>query len=386
MVEQEVKQIDETTEPVSTEVPYDKTKSSGLGRMIQRMSVQPEVKVVDPMKPAEPEKPAEPVKPEDKKFDYGLFKDLSEKDIKELQENWKDVSEERRFQYINAINDIKKNQRLVSERQLELDNVKKSSNTEKYTQFLDELKKDFIGTYDKYKDEFNLPDLEVVKKQVTTGGFQARLAQWQENDLTPQIEKKHKLEEGTFVYEPEEAYKAGTPSYDYRVMTMQKERDFIEEDSRVSKVAKDAMGKIEEARKEQLLELKQTYFPDLAGDSEEVKARNAENEQKFISMLSKIDEMGKGLAEGKFDANTNPFALKNIFRGVHFDELVKQAVDAEANKIHQEYHKLGFYLPNNGKDMPSDLTKINGRPEISQTDEAKLKRSPMARMISRTIK
>ena len=386
MAEPEVKQIDVVEEDVKIPA-YDNTKSSGLGRMVQRMNAQPEVRVVDPMKPAEPEKPVEkPAEPAGKVYDYTMFKDLSEKDIKELQDNWKDVPEERRYQYINAINDVKKNQRLVSASHLELDNVKKSSNTEKYTQFLDELKKDFVGTYDKYKDEFNLPDLEVVKSQVTTGGFQARLAQWQENDLTPQIEKKHKLEEGTFVYESEEAYKAGTPSYDYRVLTMQKEKDFIDEDSRVSRVAKDAMGKIEDARKEQLLELKQTYFPDLDGDTEEIKAHNAQNEQKFLTMLSKIDEMGKGLAEGKFDANTNPFALKNIFRGVHFEELVKQAVDAQASRIHQEYHKLGFYLPNNGKDMPSDLTKINGRPEISQNDEAKLKRSPMARMINRTIK
>lgn len=310
------------------------------------------------------------------KYDYSFFKDLKDEDYKKY-EHIKD--EGLKYELLSHLNDMKKYQRLVAERERAIEELKKQNPNErlaKYEEFIEEMKKDALGAYRKYQKDFDLPDATYFENQlITQGDVQTRLAQWQENDLIPQIEKKYKIEPGTFVYDPSEAYKAGTPSYEYRIQTEKKEKALLSEYENTQKQQREVLEKIKQQNDADLKYLRETFYPDNKYGSAE------EADKAFVEALKKLDELQAKNAEG-FDPANNLFSLKNIFRGVLFDELLERAVNEQVKKIHEEYNSRGMYLP--AKDNPTDVNSVKGGNAVATgTDDVKRKFSPMFREISR---
>ena len=183
----------------------------------------------------------------------------------------------------------------------------------------------------------------------------------------PQVEKKFGIEEGDFVFDPTEAYKAGTPSYYYRTMTEKKENELTSEFEKTHQKTQEALTKMVENRNLDLKHLKETYF--------------AEDEEGFINSLSAIDEMTNKMKEGDFSAEANPFSLRNIFRGVHFESLMNKALESQANEIHKQYADNGLYLPDDETEV-TDVTKMKGKPPSKPNEKAGSKFSPLRRSLS----
>lgn len=346
-------QIDETAEIKRTGV---------MGDMINRYKDKTTIEPKDT-----PEVKAESA--EEKKYDYSFFKDLTNDDY-EKYADLKTKDESLYYELLTNRNEMKKNQRLVSQREVELAKAKEPSEAiKKYDEFFNGLKKDFFGTYKKHQTEFNLPDLEFINRQIETGGdLQSRLQQWQANDLIVQIEKRFKLDNGDFIYDPADAYKAGTPSYEYRIATERKEKEMQSEYDTQETNRATAFKKIAEEREKDLMFLKDTYYKD--------------NEDEFVSLLGEMDTKASLMREGNFSSDANPFAIKNLFRGVFFDKLLAKSNEMLANKIHQEYNSKGMFLPSNGKEKFLDSTNIKGGTTDMSID-TKPKFGAMSRSFSR---
>ena len=367
-------EVKTTEEVVKTDngnsTPQPEVVVSGLARQIEKYKTGG-MKMETPPKPTNGEQSSAT----DKKFDYSFFKDLKEDDYKKY-ESVKD--EETRYNLLSLTNDMKKNQRLVSEREKTINELKNTKPEERYAkmeEFMSGMKQDALGTYKRFQKDFDLPDIEFLEKQVSSGGdIQSRLEQWQESDLLPKIEKKFKIESGTFVYDPSEAYKAGTPSYEYRVQTDKQERAWSSEYETTQTKQQEILGKIKQQNDADLLFVKETYFPESEFESKE------KAEEAFVTALNKLDEIQSRNQKGEFDPLANPFAFRNIFRGVMFDELVAKTVDKAVNDLHSQYNAKGLYLP--GSEQPTNVTTVKGvAPATSASDEQKRKFSPMHRSI-----
>jgi hypothetical protein len=325
----------------------------------------------------EPEKKEAP-KSETKTYDYTFYKDLTEDDYKK-HADLKTKDEGLYHQTLGYLNDMKKNQRLVSARERELQELKTQNPNErlaKLEEFIGGFKQDAIGTYKKYQKDFDLPDVDFLEKQVNSGGdISTRLEQWQESELTPKIEKKFKIEQGTFVYDPSQAYKAGTPSYEFRVETDKKEHIWASEYEASELKQREVVTKVKEQTDKDYKFLKDTFFPDAEFETPE-KANEA-----FVGYLKKLDEIQDSIRTGEFDPEKSPFSLRNIFRGIHFDELVKTREDKLITSIHKQYNEKGLYLPSG--DQPTDATKLTSIPTSPNTEDGKNKFSPMHRSVSR---
>lgn len=340
---------------------------SGLGRAIEntlKTNVPPTENKAD-------------TPPVEKKYDYSFFKDLKPEDYEAV----KDYQDEAvRFKLLEKTNDVKKYQRLVSERETQLNQYKSAKPEEelgKYKEFIEGMKKDAIGTYKRFQKDFDLPEPEFLEKQVASGDVESRLEQWQEKDLVPNIERKHKIEEGTFTYDPSEAYKAGTPSYDYRIATEKRERELTSEFQQMQDKQIDIATKVKQQTDTDMKYLRETYFPNSDYETPE-KADEA-----FVSLLTKIDENQEAIRKGEFNAELNPFALRNIFRGMNFDTLVQSAVDKATKSLHSQYNAKGLYLPNN--ETPTDATKLKGSSPTGNNNSERTKFSPMHRVVQQSL-
>jgi len=335
----------------------------------------------------------EPVKPPELKEEF--IKDLSPEQLKKYKEM--PLDESMRVSLIETANNMTRYNRLQAERDVKIKELEKQipseERTTKQQEFIDGLKSDFKGTIEKYKDEFGLPDLEsVMQRHSETVAMESKMAQYQEKELIPKLEKKYKLEEGTFVYDPNEAYKPNTPSYEYRVTTEKQEKVFIEEETKNVSRVKDAEKQIIEERTKQTVDLFNELFPEQqvkADMTDEQKAQVAEANQKakdeFANMLADIDNMFVKMKEAKsFSADVNPLAITNIFKGVHFDRLSKELVDKAVAQVHAEYKQKGMYIPSNGKTPVTDVTAVNGKAPIKNAySEERLSNSPLARQLNR---
>lgn len=360
---------------------------SGLSRQIAQYqksaTAEPGERVEDTQKPPEPKK----------EFDYTVFKDLDDKDY----DKYKDLKEKDEAVYYDLLNhrdSMKKNQRLLAEREKTINEMKSKITTpedvEKMKEFVTGLKSDALGTYRRFQKDFDLPEPEFLERQVASGGsVEDRLSQWQEAELVPAIEKKFKIEEGTFTYDANEAFKVGTPSYEYRIKTEKQEKQMFSEYETSKAREIDILKKTKEQTDNDLLFLRQTYFPDSDFevkdeqgnvDAEQAKAKA---EEAFIASLNKLDEIQLKVKEGEFDAAQNPFALKNIYRGIFYDELVEKAVEKAVNDLHAQYNVKGLYLE--GKPSPTDVNGIKGKAAVIETNPPK-RFGMTARHIDRTLK
>lgn len=340
---------------------------TGLGRMLDRYQEKPAEEEEE--KPAEEEE--EVVKPTEEEV---VVKEPVE--LSHLNEDDKtkvasmEVSDLRKFT-LETINDMKNHQKKAHGYKLD---VEKNAKT---AEFIEGLKKDFTGTYKEYQAELGLPELSHAQHQIAEGGdVSARVAQWQETELIKQIEKKHKLDEGEFVFDPSEAYDAKSPSSTWRIATAKKEAELMGE-YQVEKDKETAvMDTMVEQRNSDLVFLKDTYF------AKEVYETPEAADADFKSYLKRIDESSEKMKEGKITPEINPFSLRNIFRGMFYDELKDKAILQVADKIHKQYNTLGLFLPDEEKE-PTDATKPAGetiKPKIK--DDKRKAHSPMLRAVS----
>lgn len=314
---------------------------------------------------------------EPKKYDYSFFKDLKPEDYEAVKEY---EDEKVRYKILESVNDRKKFQRITSERERriqELESAKPDEELAKHREFIEGMRKDAIGTYKKYQKDFNLPEPEFLERQFKQGDNQSRLEQWQEVDLIPQIEKKFKIESGTFTYDPAEAYKAGTPSYDFRIATEKQEKVLADEYQNIENKQQEIVAKVNEQTNTDMKYLRETFFPTSDYETSE-KADEA-----FVSFLTKLDENQEAIRKGEMNPEINPFALRNIFKGMHFDTLVAKSVDKAVKDLHAQYNAKGLYLPST--ETPTDASQLKGGSPTDVDGEGRAKYSPMLRRINRTL-
>ena len=325
-------------------------------------------------------------------IDLSVYSDLSEDDIKNLRTlKGKDLT----LKVIEKANDHKKWQRLADERLKEIDTFKSQKPDEKiqkYETFINDLKKDFFGTYNKYSEEFGLPDASYMRNQLQTGGsIEDRLQQYQETELKDKIEKEFKLEAGTFVFDRDEALQPKTPSYRFRTLSEDKEKELKGEYELSQKKIETALNNMIVERDSQLKRLRETFYPtDKSYESEKDETKKnqlkLEAEKKaddaYRAKLAELDTAYNKAKEGDFTAKGNPLAVENMFKGYFFGELTDQAVRSAVDAVHKAYKEKGIYIK--AEDMPQDLASIKGEnlPDLSNPQTNKYV-SPMSKMINK---
>lgn len=332
-------------------------------------------------------------------YDYSLFKDVSEDEIVEL--NKLELDTNLRYKLVQTTDDMKKAHRLVSTREKEITDMKSrfsDSKVSDYEDFIKEMKRDVRGGWNKYQDKLGLPDIGFMEGQFKEGNsIEDRLAQFQGEQLIPDIEAKFKLEKGTFVFDPAEAHRAKTPSFAYRSLTESKENELKSEHDKNTKQVEERLKDALENRKLDIINLKKNYFPssemkdDMSDeDKTNIKKINELADGEFTSLLGNIDEMFTKIREGNISQETNPMSLTNIFRGVHFDYLVDRIKKETAESIHKQYREKGLFMRDEGgKPLPTVVDKIKGNSDIEIPDylsEEKTNRSPLLRSVTRTLK
>jgi phage pi2 protein 07 len=319
--------------------------------------------------------------PPETKYDYALFKDISDTEYSEidryLTENGVKDNPALRYRLAMRENDFKKQQRLANERHNKIVEMEKGAgNVEKYQRFVEDLRTDPAGAFDKYKEEFDLPDSSFVAKAVQGGDMESKLTRFQDTELIPKLEKKYNIEEGTFVYDATEAYKAGTPSFEYRVATEKREKEFQAEYETAKNREKEILSAVTKERDIQMQRVKESFFKPSSTSDEDVRIAD----EQFTTLLGELDGMYQKMQQGDFSPAGNPFAFENIFKGVFFDKLVEKRIA----DVHSEYARKGMFLRE--KQVPTDVTRLNGN-QLRTADEGKRGfKTPTDRFINRSIR
>lgn len=314
-------------------------------------------------------------------YDYSHFEDINDEDYKKaddfLAKHNQKENVELRHKYIMHLNDARKWQRLAEQRFTKLSELEKkvpeSQLDATAKAFLEDAKKDPLGAWNKYHKDLGLPEPTYLQKQTTIGDNMTRIKKWQESELVPSIEKKHGIEDDTFVYDSSEAYTPGTPSYEYRKATENKENELQNEYATIEAKQQSQLQTIVAEREAQLTELKNTFYS-VSENATEDERKGIE--EKFQASLLRLDSMWEEMKSGKLGAESNPFAIKNIYRGVFFDDLVSQIVNEKITDVHKQYQLKGMFLPES-TEMPFDVTKIKG---LSPIDESKRNTNSFSRL------
>ncbi|WP_337872923.1 hypothetical protein [Ignavibacterium sp.] len=328
------------------------------------------------------------------KYDKQFITEIKPEELEEFEKM--PLTEELRAKYIQTYNDMQKYNRLQNERLNKIKEYEKllGEDGKKIQNFIETFREDPIAALTRYSEEYGLPDVDgllshLQRAKDTFGEIEI----YQKKELIPKLEKKYALDEGTFIYDPAEAYTPNTPSYEYRVMTERKEMELKEKIFEEQKKSEQLQSVLAEERKKQLSELKNMFFPEIEisektseKEKKEIAEKNVKTEEEFVALLSGLDDMFMKMKETQsFSPDANPLSLINIFRGVHFNKLVERIVEQEVNKVHQQYHSKGLYLPDEEtKPMPKDITKVVGKSPIPEKTTGF--QSPLQRMILRTIK
>lgn len=325
-----------------------------------------------------------------------FIKDLKPEELEEYKKM--PLDEKFRIKFIETANNMQKYNRLQNEKQLKIQELEKNvipdEQTQKMKAFFDEAKIDFVAAVNKYKDDLSLPDISTINTDTNrVKDFEGKMKVYQEKDLIPRLEQKHNLGDGNFVYDPAEAHKPGTASYEYRVETERYEKKLKDEEDAITANIAKATEQIQKDRNEQLIKLQKDFYPlaELKDDMspemrQQIMDSNAITQKTFVDMLTKIDNMYAEMKKtGKFSADVNPVAIENIFKGVFFEELAGKRVNDAIAKLHAEYKSKGMYLPDNGKNPPvTDINSLNGKSPVPDSmPEQRLKNSPLARQINR---
>ena len=233
------------------------------------------------------------------------------------------------------------------------------------------LKTDFIGTYNKLKEKYSLPSIDLVKTQFSTdNSVNARLQQFQETELTGVIEKEFSLQIGEFDYEANEASKAGTSSFRWDELSNKKKTSLIAEQDNLANREVKMAEKAEEQQTQDTQWYAKKYFE---GDTVKV-------DEKMEVMSQVMSAVNKG--EESYEKH--PFAMRNLLHGFFYEELKNTAVEKAVNDLAQQFATKGMYLK--GEELPTDLKLVTPAPPthevISKEEQAK---SPMFKSIGMTL-
>lgn len=322
-----------------------------------------------------------------------LFTGFSDEQIQSLKEAYADKFNP---QVLNTkledleppqlIEEVKKNQRLVSERlkeiealKTELETFKANGNGQQKTQasnpeveqFINELKINPASAWDKYRAKFDLPDKDLLSASLSSNP-EKQLKAWQETQLKPEIEKKFNLEKGEFEVVKEDLYEPGTPSYAFRKATEAKER---EQEQVIANTRQSESQMLEQIKAQQIEDIKFIAENDLGGDLEKAEA-----------LFNELNALPIKIVNGEVPAERSPYAIRNLIRGVFHDQLMAQAKAEVENDIIKQFNEKGMYLPD--KELPTDITKIKTTQTtttpVTATKE-QLEYSPMLRTIMQDI-
>ncbi len=291
------------------------------------------------------------------------------------------VSELDKMEQPQLIEEVKKNQRLVSERETNIkkleDEVQRLKNigegedpeSKKLQAFIQEMKEDFTTGYSKFRKEYDLPDISVVQAQMNKGTVPQRVKHWQDTTLRSKIEKQFGLEEGEFEFSMEDAAKADTASYEWLYQTKLKEGELIDADKKVVQSQAQLDQRLEQQRELDKKSIAEKFYD---GDLEKVK-----------DLTNEMNTIANKVASGELTPDQHPLSLFNIARGVRFDELAGVLIKNAVDDIVKQFAEKGMVLEG---DLPTDISKVSGSPSSSEEIKPKTNYSPMARGIKRFTK
>ena len=350
-----------TTEDVVVQPVAGQEPTTKVDAQEPEVYVSPTQKLIEKYKSKPAPQSTATKEPVYKEKNYQFLTDLS--DLEGTKKKLTEMdSDDLQYHALTRENDLVKWQRIAEERKHEIDKIKSSGEVpadklerlQKLESFVNDLKANAPEAIKKYKSDFELPDVDLIQSQANKGDINTRLKNWQETTLVSDIEKKFDLEKGEFVFDYNEAYTAGTPSYEFRKSTEEMERQLANEQQEIMSKEQKALQAIVEQRDIGVKWLQENYYKD--------------SNEEFVGDLTALDSMYKKMQEGNFTREANPFAIENIFRGIFFDKLVERAVKQHESKIHEAYNKRGLYLPSN--EMPMDVTKIKGDTITQQPEKS----------------
>lgn len=275
------------------------------------------------------------------------------------------------------IEEVKKNQRLVSERNTKIkeleDKLKTTPKGEdipetEYQKFVKEARVDLSSAWKKFKDKFDLPDVSLVSS-VNANSIDDRLLQWQQTELRDTIEKEFGLEKGEFEVVKEDLFTPKTPSYRWRTLTQSKETELQNE---MLTNLNNQKKQLDEVRVQQQADIDWYAETYLGGDKEAAK-----------TAVIELNNIPARIEKGELKPDAHPFSLKNLLRGANHETLTKMAVDEAVKNLTKAFNEKGIYLET--KDFPTDITMPKGKsPEgdgKTVFSKEELEKSPMLRSL-----
>lgn len=313
--------------------------------------------------------------------------DFSDEEITKIKDKYSDkfkvVSNDfdtnlEEMQKEDLIKEIKKNQRLVSERNQKIKDLENNASKptvtdEKLRAFINDIKSDLKGGWKKHAKDFDLPDLSLIQASNSNGNLEDRLYQWQQSELRSEIEKEFDLEKGEFEVVKEDLYEPRTPSYRWRTKTEAKEKELNREIENQVSVERQRLAKIQQQQADEI-----KWFAENYTDKDITKAQ---------AVVQQMNEVPQKIAKGELTPDKHPFALKNLLLGFKHDELVTKAVNDAVAKITKQFNDKGVYLESN-KELPTDITNVkapkSGKSKVS-FDKSNLEKSPMLRNLNEIL-
>jgi Mor family transcriptional regulator len=274
------------------------------------------------------------------------------------------------------INEVKKNQRLVSERDEQLKETKSIEVSEgtlsqkDLEEFVEGVRTDLSGTWNRFAEKLELPSLDVVNRVALKGSVEDRLLQWQETELKNKIEKEFKLEKGEFEVVREDLFTPKTPSYRWRVETERKEKGLQTE---VADYAKSQADTLKANQEQQLKDVK--WYADTYYDG---------NEDEVLKLVEEVNAIPLKIKNGELPETAHPFNVRNLLIAANHETLVKQEVAKAVEALAKQYNDRGMYLPAQ-KEVPINMLSDNGTPPEDNTRVNTNKFSPMLESINSSI-
>ena len=170
------------------------------------------------------------------------------------------------------------------------------------------------------------------------------------------------MEEGEFEYDSNDASKANTPSYLWDRLTTDKRNELVGSLRETQSAETERLRKVEGQQREDITWLADTYFD--------------KSEDVVREKVKSMDDIVTSIAQGQSTSDKHPFAMRNLVRGVFFDDLSKAMVDKAVQDIVAQFAEKQMYLP--GKELPTNVTDVKGAPvKPVEIDEKVRKNSPM---------
>lgn len=249
------------------------------------------------------------------------------------------------------------------------------SETSRLSKELEAAQKELKGLQSRIKDYDENPILAIKKHhpQVfenleAASDVDGYLAKWQKSQLIEDLRKQFPDEvDDSWRYDPAEAYTAGTPSYFYRVRSEEKRQAILGSLQQQKQKEEQLIQTYQKQRDEDLNYLKQTYGYD---------------DSVLQGKLKEFDAIHEKVLNGELPAEKHPFSIRNLFRGVFFEELVaietQKAAERAKNETIELFKSKGMVL---SEKAPTDVSSMTPVSSPATTSQQKAK-SPLERKMA----